>query len=185
MSFLDIKDPPERATPVKEYVTAMKTVKQCNVANRELNLAIGDLKCKLFSIQLSIQLNKRLQLQMGNKLVKISEDGTTLKVDDAECELTLDLHALIMQKHPRPIQWTSSDYQAYKSISAQRKFISHPNSVCAARQHTTWKYKLMLRKIVVPEEKIVEEKSEDSEDTDTASTGDSSVISSPSSTHKA
>ena len=42
MSFLDIKDPAERATLVKEYVTAMKTVKQRNMANRELELAIGD-----------------------------------------------------------------------------------------------------------------------------------------------
>ena len=42
MSFLDIKDPAERATLVKEYVTANKTVKQRNMANRELKLAIGD-----------------------------------------------------------------------------------------------------------------------------------------------
>ena len=40
--FLDIKDPAERATLVKEYDTAMKTVKQRNMANRELKLAIGD-----------------------------------------------------------------------------------------------------------------------------------------------
>ena len=39
MSFLDIKDPAERATLVKEYVTAMKTVKQ-RIGN--LQLAIGD-----------------------------------------------------------------------------------------------------------------------------------------------
>ena len=42
MSFLDIKDPAERATLVKEYVTAMKTVKQRNMVNRELKLAVGD-----------------------------------------------------------------------------------------------------------------------------------------------
>ena len=42
MSFLDIKDTAEKATLVKEYVTAMKTVKQCNMVNRELKLAIGD-----------------------------------------------------------------------------------------------------------------------------------------------
>ena len=42
MSFLDIKDPAERVTLVNEYVTAMKTVKQRNMANRELKLAIGD-----------------------------------------------------------------------------------------------------------------------------------------------
>ena len=42
MSFLDIKDPAARVTLVKEYVTAMKTVKQRNITNRELKLAIGD-----------------------------------------------------------------------------------------------------------------------------------------------
>ena len=42
MSFLDIKDPAERATLVKEYVSAMKTVKQRNMVNREMKLAIGD-----------------------------------------------------------------------------------------------------------------------------------------------
>ena len=42
MSFLDIKDPAERATLVKEYVTVLKTVKQRNMVNREMKLAIGD-----------------------------------------------------------------------------------------------------------------------------------------------
>ena len=42
MSFLDIKDPAKRATLVKEYVTAMKTVKQRNRVNREMKLAIGE-----------------------------------------------------------------------------------------------------------------------------------------------
>ena len=41
MSFLDIKDPAERATLVKEYITAMKTVKQRNMTKRESELAIG------------------------------------------------------------------------------------------------------------------------------------------------
>ena len=42
MSFHDIKDPAERTTLVKEYVTAMKTVKQRNMMKRETKLAIGD-----------------------------------------------------------------------------------------------------------------------------------------------
>ena len=41
MSFLDIKDPAERATLFKEYVAAMETVKQRNMTNREMMLAIG------------------------------------------------------------------------------------------------------------------------------------------------
>ena len=40
MSFLDIKDPTKRAALVNEYVTAMKTFKQSNMANREIKLAI-------------------------------------------------------------------------------------------------------------------------------------------------
>ena len=42
MSFLDIKDPAERATLVEVYITAMKTVKQRNMVYREMKLAIGD-----------------------------------------------------------------------------------------------------------------------------------------------
>ena len=42
MSFLDIKDPAERATLVKGYVTTMETVKQRNMMKREMKLAIGD-----------------------------------------------------------------------------------------------------------------------------------------------
>ena len=42
MSFLDIKDSAKRATLVKEYVTAKKTVKKHNMANREMKLVIGD-----------------------------------------------------------------------------------------------------------------------------------------------
>ena len=42
MSFLDIKDPVETSTLLKEYVTAMKTNKQRNMVTREMKLAIGD-----------------------------------------------------------------------------------------------------------------------------------------------
>ena len=45
MLFLDIKDPAKRATLIKEYVTAMKTVKQRNMVYQEMKLAklaIGD-----------------------------------------------------------------------------------------------------------------------------------------------
>ena len=42
MTFLDIKDLARIATLVKEYVTAMITVKQRNMVNRKIKLAIGD-----------------------------------------------------------------------------------------------------------------------------------------------
>ena len=48
ISFLDIKDLTERATLLKEYGTAMKTVKQRNMVNREMKLAIGDEPQTLF-----------------------------------------------------------------------------------------------------------------------------------------
>ena len=89
-------------------------------------------------------------------------------------ELTPGLHTLIMQKHPLPMQYTIDD-----NLARQTKVKSHLNSAGAARTHATWKYKYMLRKMVVPGEKIVEEESEDTDDTDTASTA--SAASSPSS----
>ena len=147
MSFLDIKDPAERATLVKECVTARKTVKQRNMPNRELKLAIGDelqtrfhpifnstkqaaeetrkelepMKKTLANIDgalkpvaeaigprvknvdntFGIYRRKDGQMQMGSKIVKICEDETTFKGDDAEYELAPGLHTLIMQKHPR------------------------------------------------------------------------------------
>ena len=79
-----------------------------------------------------------------------------------------------MQKHPRPNQWTSGDYQAYKYLSIQTKVRSHPNPRGVARPRSTWKYKHMLRKMIVPGESIVEEESEDSEDSVAGESTDSS-----------
>ena len=67
-----------------------------------------------------------------------------------------------MSKHPRPNHWDSNNYQAYKSLCAQTKIRSFPNPAGAAPPHATWKYKHLLRKM----------KSDDSDDTDTASIGD-------------
>ena len=78
MSFLDIKDPAERATVVKEYVTAMKTAKQRNMMKREMNLAIGDELQTLFhpivnaTKQAAEETRKELE-PMKNKLSDIDE----------------------------------------------------------------------------------------------------------------
>ena len=113
------------------------------------------------------------KLVTGNKIVEINENEKTLTVDDTVYDLTSGLWAFIVQKHPQVSQWPSHDYQAYKSLCQQTKIRSHPNPDGATRPHATWKYEHMLRKMVVPGEKIVEEEeSEDSEDTDTASIGD-------------
>ena len=42
MPFHKIKYPAKRATLVKEYVIGMKTVKQCNMVNQGMKLAIAD-----------------------------------------------------------------------------------------------------------------------------------------------
>ena len=64
---------------------------------------------------------------------------------------------LIVQKHPRPNQRTSRDYHASKSLCVQTKFRCHPNPEGAARPHATWKYKHMLKKMVMPGERMEEE----------------------------
>ena len=61
------------------------------------------------------------QLAVGNKIVQV--DRKTLSVDGTEYDLTPGLQAFIMQKHPRISQWPSSDYRAYKSLSAQTKVV--------------------------------------------------------------
>ena len=220
MSFLDIKDPAKKATLVKEYVTAMKTVKQRNMVNRELKLAIGDELQTLFhpivnaTKQAAEETRKELEpmkktladivgalnrsapqsskivdntfgiyirgdgkLVMGNKIVEIDENKKILTVDGREYDLTPGVRPIITKKHPQPSQWSFSDYQVYKSLCQQTKVRSHLNPEGAARPHATWKYKHMLKKMVVPGEKIVEEEYEESKDTDTASIGDSSSIS--------
>ena len=109
---------------------------------------------------------------MGSEIVKISGNGTILDVDGVEYDLTSGLHTLIVQKHPRPNQWTSGDYQAYKYLSKQVR--SHPNPKGVARPRSTWKYKHMLMNMIVPGESIVEEESEDSEDSVAGESTDSS-----------
>ena len=81
MSFLDIKDPAERATLVKEYVTAMKTVKQRNMMKREMKLAIGDELQTLFHPILNA--TKQVAEETGKELEpmkkKLSDIDVTLK----------------------------------------------------------------------------------------------------------
>ena len=51
---------------------------------------------------------------MGSTLVQI--EGNSLKVDEREYQKTPDLVSLITEKHPRPMQWKSEDFRAYKSF---------------------------------------------------------------------
>ena len=196
MPFLDIKDPTRRAALVNEYVTSMKTVKRHNMANREMKLTIEDELQTLFHPIVNVakqtaedtrrglaQMKKALpdidaldraeasskqslikpgydstfgQLAMESTLVQIN--GKTLKVDDTDYQLTSGLVALIhdlCSGNPR--------------ISAHTNVKSSPNRAGTARSHAMWKWKHMLRKMVIPGERIDEEGSEDTDDTDTGS----------------
>ena len=75
---------------------------------------------------------------MGNKVGQIDESKKTLTVDDTVYDLTPGLYTFIMQKHLPISQWSSRDYQAYKSISAQIKVRSHPNSAGTIRPRATY-----------------------------------------------
>ena len=81
---------------------------------------------------------------------------------------------LITNKYLRREQYNSNDLKVYKSLVAQTKVKSFPNRTDGARPHTTWKWKYMLKKMVIHGERITEEEegSGDTDDTDTASIGD-------------
>ena len=74
-------------------------------------------------------------LSMGNKVMQFDGNKMTLTVDDTEYKLTPGLETLIMLKHPRPTQFNSNDYEAYKSLVAQTKVKSFPNIAGTARPH--------------------------------------------------
>ena len=226
MSFLDTKAPAERETLVKEYVTAMKTVKQRNMVNREMKLAIGDelqtlshpivnatkqaaeetrkelepMKETLTGIDRALTAQRvdatplpsknvdtifgkyrrqDCKLATGKKIVQLqlNENKKILTVDGTVYDFTPGLHPLIMRKHPRPTQYNSNDYRVCKSLCAQTKVRSFPNPAGTARPHAKWKYKHLPRKMVIPGERMTEEgESEDSDDIDTASIGDSEYL---------
>ena len=125
---------------------------------------------------------------MGNKAVRLDGKGKILTVDDTVYTLTPGLLELITNKHPRPDQYNSNDERVYRSLVAQTRVKSFPNRTGGARQHATWEWMQLLKKIVMPGERIAEGGSEDTDDeSDTASVGDteSSDITSPDSTLKA
>ena len=86
---------------------------------------------------------------VGNSIVHI--EGNTLKVDDKEYELTPGLRMLILYKKPRPQHYTSDDYSIYKAIVAQTRVRAYPNKRAGSTpQHSTWKWKHMLRGMAIP-----------------------------------
>ena len=124
-----------------------------------------------------------LPLVMGNKIVQANEDKKTLTVDGTVYDFTRGLEVLIMLKHPRPTQYDDdTDLRVYRSLVIQTKVRSHPNPAGAARPRGTWKYKQMLRKMVLLGERIEEEETEDSEGIYTASLGNISELLPPSDT---
>ena len=111
---------------------------------------------------------------MGNKAVRLNVNKKILTVDDTENKLTSGLLELITNKHPRPDQYNHNDYQVYRSL-VQIRVRSFSNRTDGARPQATWKWKYMLKKMVIPGKRIAEEEegSEDIDDTDiTSSIGD-------------
>ena len=47
---------------------------------------------------------------MENKVVRLGVNANTLLVDDKEYKLTPGLQELITNKHPRPTQYNSNDF---------------------------------------------------------------------------
>ena len=98
---------------------------------------------------------------------------------------------LITNKHPRPEQHNIDDEGVYRSLVAQTRVKSFPNRTAGDLPHVTWKWKQLLKKMVVSGEMIGEESRDtdgtDSVESDTASVGDtesSTEIASPVSTRK-
>ena len=88
-------------------------------------------------------------------------------------KLTTGLLELITNKNPRPDRHNLNDKEVYISLVAQTRVKSFPNRTDDARPHAAWKWKYMLKKMVIPGERISEEEgSEDTDDTATASIGD-------------
>ena len=144
---------------------------------------------KITDTTLGIHRRQDGQVGIGNKVLRLDENGKPLSVGDTEYKLTPGLFVLITKKHPLAGQWNSNDYQVYESIVAQIKVKSFSNRTGASRPHATWKWKHMLQKMVIPGERIVIEESEDTDDTDCVESypdiasiddiGESSDISSP------
>ena len=104
MSFLDIKYPSKRATVVKEYGTAIKAVKQCNVVNREIKLVIGDELQTLFHpiVNATKQAAEETRKELASMKKALTDIDGALIVQRAETpskpplskitDITLDLH---------------------------------------------------------------------------------------------
>ena len=95
------------------------------------------------------------QLSMGNKAVRLDVNKKILTVVVIEYKLTSGLLELITKKHPRLGQYNHNDYQVYRSLVAQTMVKSFPNRTDGARPHATWKWKYMLKKMVIPAERYL------------------------------
>ena len=113
------------------------------------------------------------RLWMGNKAVRLDVKGKIVTVDDTVYKLTSGLLKLITNKHPRLGLYNNNDKGVYRSLVAQTRVRSFPNKTIGARPHATWKWKQLLKKMVIPGEMIVEE----SRDTDDADSAESDIAS--------
>ena len=86
-------------------------------------------------------------------------------------KLTPGLLELITNKHPRLDQYNSNE-GVYESLVAQTRVKSFLNRTTGDRPHATWKWKQLLKKMVIPGERKVGE-TRDTDDTDSMSDTDS------------
>ena len=109
---------------------------------------------------------------MENKAVRLDVNGKILTVYDTVYKLTPGLLELITNKHPRLDHYNSNGEGVYRSVVAQTSVKSFPNRTAGDRPHATWKWKQLLRKMVIPGEMIGEE----SGDTDDADSVESDTV---------
>ena len=115
MSFLDIKDPAERATLVKESVKAMKTVKQRNMVNREMKLEIVDELQTLFHP--IVNATKQAAEEPGKQLALMKKTLT-----DIDGALTAQ-RATDVRPRPENIRILPRQHGCFKShIAAIKRF---------------------------------------------------------------
>ena len=103
MSFLDIKNPAKRTALVDGYVKPKKTVRQRNMVNREMKLAIGE----------------ELQTRFHG-IVSATKQAADKTAEDGG-------RRLILYKEPRPQHYTIDDYAVYKAIVAHTRVSAYPN----------------------------------------------------------
>ena len=113
------------------------------------------------------------RLWIGNKTIRLNIKEKILTADDTVYKLTPGLLELIINKYPRLGHYNSNAEGVYRSLVAQTSVKSFPNRTVGDRPHATWKWRQLLKKMVIPGEMRGEESGDtDGAESDIASVGD-------------